>query len=148
MASAGTEKVKLPAVSVVVFWDPPLSCRIRANVLVPNHTIAFGPRQKVIDSVSVPIHYLGRRSPAHINGLAVSCMEELRCTVQRCRRRADILVPCDTTARVAGNDIGQAVAVIRAAADAARTELDATSRALSHEVATQVLGRPLPQLEA
>ena len=44
--------------------------------------------------------------------------------------------------------IGQAIAVIRAEADAARTELDATSRALSREVATQVLGRPLPQLEA
>lgn len=44
--------------------------------------------------------------------------------------------------------IGQAIAVIRAEADTARTELDATSRALSREVATQVLGRPLPQLEA
>ncbi|MDP2307228.1 MAG: ATP synthase F0 subunit B [Pseudomonadota bacterium] len=44
--------------------------------------------------------------------------------------------------------IGQAIAVIRAEADSARTELDATSRALSREVATQVLGRPLPQLEA
>ncbi|MES2638802.1 MAG: ATP synthase F0 subunit B [Myxococcota bacterium] len=44
--------------------------------------------------------------------------------------------------------IGQAIAVIRTEADTARTELDATSRALSREVATQVLGRPLPQLEA
>lgn len=44
--------------------------------------------------------------------------------------------------------IGQAIAVIRVEAEAARTELGATSRALSQEVATQVLGRPLPQLEA
>ncbi|MDP2315165.1 MAG: ATP synthase F0 subunit B [Pseudomonadota bacterium] len=44
--------------------------------------------------------------------------------------------------------LSQAIAGIRAEADAARNELDATSRALSREVAAQVLGRPLPQLEA
>jgi len=42
----------------------------------------------------------------------------------------------------------EAIDVIRTEAATARTELDATSRALSREVAAQVLGRALPQMEA
>jgi F0F1-type ATP synthase membrane subunit b/b' len=49
---------------------------------------------------------------------------------------------------VAEAHLSQAIEVIRAEATAARSELDATSRALSREVAAQVLGRALPQLEA
>ncbi len=44
--------------------------------------------------------------------------------------------------------IAQAIGVIRVEASAARAELDGTSRALSREVANQVLGRSIPQLEA
>lgn len=48
----------------------------------------------------------------------------------------------------AESKIGQSIEVIRAEAATARQELEATSRALSRDVASQVLGRPLPQVEA
>ena len=44
--------------------------------------------------------------------------------------------------------VGEAAAVIRAEASAARSELQAQSRVLAGDVATKVLGRPLAGLEA